>query len=109
MRSEETSSGSVRDVWFLCCLQHQRSAQEGGELQDYQEREAASVVGGEVVPCYHLTRDLRESVYLASSTAALKMAEFCVRTCCKLLMPDAMCCIKIWHVLLKQAVSDKTA
>ena len=72
MLREEASIGRVRDVQFLCLLQHQRSVQEGGELQEYQEREAASVVGGEVVPCYHLPGDLWESVYLASSTAALE-------------------------------------
>lgn len=100
----------MRDVQFLCFQQQQqRSAWEAVELQKYQEREAASVVGGEAVPRYHLLGDLWESVYLASSTAAIKMAEFCVRTCCRLLMPDARYCIKIWCVLLKQVVSDKTA
>lgn len=71
----------------------------GGELQEYQEREAASMVGGEVVPCCHPPGDLWEGV--AFSTMGVETAEFCIGTCCRWLVPDAMYCVKIWHVLLK--------
>lgn len=99
--SEEGSSRKVREVLFLCLQQQQRSVCEGGELQEYQEREAASMVGGEVGPCYHPPADLWESVYLAISTKGLETAEFCIGTCCRWFMPDVMYCVKIWHVLLK--------
>jgi len=95
---------------FLCLWQQQpRFVWGGGELQEHQERKAASAVGGEAVPCGHLPRELSGSIYLASSSAAVKMAEFCVRTHCRLLVPDAMHCVRIQRVLLKRDVSDKTA
>lgn len=67
------------------------------------------MVGGEVGPCYHPPADLWESVYLAISTMGLETAEFCIGTCCMWFMPDVMYCVKTWHVLLKQDVTDKTA
>lgn len=39
---------------------------------------------------------------------ALEMAMFDIRTCCRLIVPDAMCCIRTWGVLLRQDISDKT-
>lgn len=62
--------------------------------------------GGGLLP---LPEDLQDSTYIARSTGALEIGVFCVRTCCRLLMPDAMCCIRTWSVLLRQDVWDKNA
>lgn len=102
--SEEASSGRARGVQFLSLLQLQRSVWEGGSFRSIRKEKLLLWWEGIWFPHYNIPGDLWESVYLASSIAALKMAEFCMKTCSRFLIPYALYCIKIQHVLLKQDV-----